>query len=146
MGTGKPTSMQTDKPRGRYADVLGGFVIRPVRLGEGETIIRVHQAYRRFVFGTIDIPGELCLTSKRLVWTTLWLVKQIRLRNTQEVTLHRKWGFGLPHWSLRVKSPASTDFFRFRPMLDGMGNTWNSRRQKEEAHRWVELVKHWANL
>ena len=79
--------------------LLGGFVIRPVRLTEGEMIIRSHFSYRRFVFGMIDIPGELFLTSDRLVWTTLWLVKQIRRKDVSEATLHRKWGIGFPHWT-----------------------------------------------
>jgi hypothetical protein len=125
-------------------EILGGFVIRPVRLREGEEIIRMHDAYRKFAFGLVDFPGALILTSTRLVWRGLWLVKTIRKDDTIDVSLRRKWGMGLfGHWSLRVKSDGRTEFFRLKPRMSSM--PWNRKREKEAAQRWVGLVKHWAS-
>jgi hypothetical protein len=127
-------------------EIIGGFVIRPVRLMRGEEIEREQAAYRKFAFGLIDVPGVLLRTNTRLAWTTLWLVKSIRKDEVAEVSLHRKWGLGpFGHWSLRIKSRSRTDFFRFRPSISLWPSwPWGQAREKEAARRWDTTVEYWA--
>ena len=137
--------------------ILGGFIIRPVRYAAGETVIREHAAFMRLGPTPLLLSGTLQLTSERLVWTSFSFVTQFPLADISTVSLSRQlmpgWldvgitigklrmGRG---WSIKVRAQKTLALFRLRPTASIL--PWSEVREKEATHRWVELVKHWADV